>query len=135
MGSTMLSLVAAIAIGWLDKRKAILTGSYLEEQPRVNLREVLMFPLSVWLVCLVCVAFYVAIFPFVSIAQTFYEDVYGFTKQQSNSINGLIYLISAFASPVFGFAIDRVGLNVYFVLVACSVTLIGHCLIGFIHAL
>lgn len=36
---------------------------------------------------------------------------------------------------MFGFAIDRVGLNVYFVLVACSVTLIGHCLIGFIHAL
>ena len=36
--STILSLVGGIVIGLLDKRKAVLTGSNLEEQPSVNLR-------------------------------------------------------------------------------------------------
>ena len=36
--STVLSGIGAIVIGLLDKRKAVLTGSYLEEQPRVNLK-------------------------------------------------------------------------------------------------
>ena len=34
--------------------------------------------------------------------------------------------MSAFASPLFGFLIDRVGLNVFFVFGACVLTLIGH---------
>ena len=44
---------------------------------------------------------------------------------------GLIYLISAVASPLFGFLIDRVGWNIYFVLMADILTLAGHCLLGF----
>ena len=43
---------------------------------------------------------------------------------QKNS--GLIYLISGIGSPVFGLLIDGIGLNVFFVLGACVLTLIGH---------
>ena len=35
-------------------------------------RDVLLFPLSVWLVCFVCVTFYVTIFPFVFFAKDLY---------------------------------------------------------------
>lgn len=46
-------------------------------------------------------------------------------------IAGLVYLISAFTSPVFGFLIDRVGRNIYFVISACIMTVLSHCLLGF----
>ena len=51
------------------------------------------------------------------------------TERESNFINGLIYLISAGATPLFGFIIDRVGFNVFFLMVGCLITFLGH---GFI---
>ena len=89
--STILSVVAAVILGYLDRRKSILTGSYLEEQPKVVLKEVLKFPLSLWLVCFVCVVFYVTIFPFVSYGKNFYMQRFHFTESNANFINGNIF--------------------------------------------
>lgn len=53
------------------------------------------------------------------------------SSTNANFINGLIYLISAFASPVFGFIMDRVGRNILFVFVAVMSTMVGHGLLAF----
>ena len=53
------------------------------------------------------------------------------SASNANFINGLIYLISAFASPFFGFIMDRTGRNVVFVFTAVSATMVGHGLLAF----
>ena len=46
-------------------------------------------------------------------------------------VPGLIYLISAPASPLLGFLIDKTGLNITYVFTAISVTLFCHILLAF----
>lgn len=41
----------------------------------------------------------------------FLEDKYGFSPATANIVNSLVYLISAVASPVFGYAVDKTGFN------------------------
>ena len=36
-----------------------------EPAEQIKFKDVLTFPLAFWLVCLICVAFYVTIFPFI----------------------------------------------------------------------
>ena len=55
---------------------------------------------------------------------------YAFSSANANFITGLVYLISAFASPVLGFAIDKIGRNVAFVLTAVLMTLLSHILLA-----
>ena len=46
-----------------------------------------------------------------------------------SSLSGLVYLVSAVASPVFGFLIDRTGRNICWVLLAVAISLFCHCLL------
>jgi MFS family permease len=54
-----------------------------------------------------------------------------FTNDRKTTSSGLIYLLSAFLAPLFGYVIDRVGRNISFVFSAVIVTLVGHCILGF----
>eukprot|EP00094_Tigriopus_californicus_P008992 TCALIF_08667-PA protein Name:"Similar to MFSD1 Major facilitator superfamily domain-containing protein 1 (Bos taurus)" AED:0.10 eAED:0.10 QI:0/0.4/0.16/1/0.8/0.66/6/0/543 len=105
--------------------------SFLIQPQQIRLADIKQFPLQFWIICFICVAYYVAIFPFVSLGQVFYIQKFDFSTEAANTINGLIYLISCFASPVFGAVIDRFGLNVFFVNAAVVATLLGHILLGF----
>jgi MFS family permease len=98
---------------------------------QISWKDVLVFPLSFWLVCIICVTYYVAVFPFVTLGQVYFIEKYHFSSTNANFITGLVYLISAFAAPAFGFIIDRVGRNVTFVLVAVVTTLISHVVLAF----
>lgn len=43
----------------------------------------------------------------------------------------LVYIISAAASPIFGFAIDKTGRNIFWVLIGTTVTLGCHAMMAF----
>lgn len=124
--TTLFSLIGAIILGLLDKRRERLTRQGFEENPKIALKDVLVFPLSFWLVCLICVTYYVAVFPFVTLGQVYFMKKYSFSDENANFITGLVYLISAFAAPLFGIIIDRVGRNVGFVFMAVLATLLSH---------
>ena len=98
---------------------------------QVSWKDVLAFPLNFWLVCIICVSYYVAVFPFVTLGQVYFIQKYEFSDSNANFITGLVYLISAFAAPIFGFAIDKIGRNVIFVISAVLMTLISHVIMAF----
>ena len=71
-GSTcVLSLLCALILGFMDKRAEVLLkkGSSIGGEDVVKLSDILEFPLSFWLLSVVCLAYYVAIFPFISLGQ------------------------------------------------------------------
>ena len=46
------------------------------------------FPTTFWLLSLVCLAYYVAIFPFISLGQVFFMKKFDFEAQNANFITG-----------------------------------------------
>ncbi|GCC36294.1 hypothetical protein chiPu_0014787 [Chiloscyllium punctatum] len=107
------SLLCAFAIAYLDKRaERILKKDQGKTGDVVKLKDVKDFPLSLWLIFIICVCYYVAIFPFIG-------------------LGNIVYIISAPASPVLGFLVDKVGKNVFWVMSAVLITLAAHMMLAF----
>ena len=43
------------------------------QEDRIQMKDILHFPAPIWLICIICVAYYVAVFPFVSLGLVFFE--------------------------------------------------------------
>jgi len=133
--TTVMSLACALALAAMDKRVEVLVrkkekkGSSADDE-KVNLKDIIHFPPSFWLLCIVCWAYYVAIFPFISLGQVYFIKKFAFTAKEASFITGLIYLISAFASPILGFMIDKTGRNITCVFISCLGTLVGHSMLA-----
>ena len=97
----------------------------------VNIGDVRNFPISFWFLSLACLAYYGAIFPFVSLAQDFFVSKFSFTNQEANKIIGLIYLVSAPASPMLGLVIDKTGRNISWVFLSVLISIGCYALLNF----
>ena len=58
-------------------------------------------------------------------------DKFHFSPDEANTVNSIVYLISAVASPLFGFVIDKTGRNVTWICVATLSTIGAHTLLAF----
>ena len=68
---------------------------YIFYEFQVQIKDVISFPMSFWLLSIICLAYYVAIFPFVSLGVPFFQKKFQFTQKNANFIASLPYLISA----------------------------------------
>ena len=129
----IMSFLCACLLGYMDKRaeKILKKTSITETGETVRLQDVLSFPLSFWLLSVVCLAYYVAIFPFISLGQVFFMKKFDFSSSNANFITGLIYLLSAPASPLLGILIDKTGRNVMYCTISIVITLICHIMLAF----
>ena len=77
----VMSLLCAVILGIMDKRaERILNKATAETGEVVRLRDVTSFPVSFWLLSVVCLAYYVAIFPFISLGTVFFEKKFDFSR-------------------------------------------------------
>ncbi|XP_042878188.1 major facilitator superfamily domain-containing protein 1-like isoform X2 [Penaeus japonicus] len=126
------SLACAGILGLLDKRRSkVLHLNLAESGEKVQLRDILTFPLSFWLLCVICVSYYVAIFPFIGLAKVFFMRKFDFDETNANGVSSIVYIISAFASPILGYVVDRLGRNILWVFIAVLVSLGCHALLTF----
>ncbi|XP_040284090.1 major facilitator superfamily domain-containing protein 1 isoform X1 [Bufo bufo] len=126
------SLMCALILGYLDRRaERILNKEQGETGEVIKLTDVKDFSLSLWLIFLVCVCYYVAVFPFIGLGKVFFIEKFQFSPVQAGAINSVVYIISAPLSPVFGFMVDRVGKNIIWVMCAVVTTLAAHLMLAF----
>lgn len=126
------SLVCASILGLLDiRRTRIIPTEPVKAGDEIKITDALKFPLSLWLVFIICVCFYCAVFPFISLGKVFFISKFGFTPTAANTADSIVYLISAFASPICGFFIDLVGYNTLWVNGAILGTIGSHFLMAF----
>jgi MFS family permease len=79
---------------------------------RFNWGHLLRFPASYWLLVGTCVTFYSVIFPFRStFAIKYLQEARGFTLEQAGTLNSYVFLMTVFATPIFGLLLDRTGRN------------------------
>ncbi|XP_063298661.1 major facilitator superfamily domain-containing protein 1 isoform X1 [Pelobates fuscus] len=128
----LFSLACALVLGYLDKRaEKILNKEQGKTGEVIKLTDVKDFSLSLWLIFMVCVCYYVAVFPFIGLGKVFFIEKFNFSPLQAGAINSVVYIISAPLSPLFGFMVDRIGKNIIWVMCAVVATLCAHMMLAF----
>ncbi|ERE90983.1 major facilitator superfamily domain-containing protein 1 [Cricetulus griseus] len=128
----ILSLFCALVLAYLDRRaEKILHKEQGKTGDVIKLTDVKDFSLPLWLVFIICVCYYVAIFPFIGLGKVFFMEKFGFASQSASAINSVVYVISAPMSPVFGLLVDKTGKNIIWVLCAVATTLVSHMMLAF----
>ncbi|CAK6441954.1 unnamed protein product [Pipistrellus nathusii] len=128
----ILSLICALALAYLDQRaERILHKEQGKTGEVIKLTDVKDFSLPLWLIFIICVCYYVAVFPFIGLGKVFFMEKFGFSSQAASAINSIVYVISAPMSPIFGLMVDKTGKNIIWVLCAVVTTLASHMLLAF----
>ena len=107
------SFAGALIYFYVDRREAPRGTLTLPPPPdRVDWRHLLTFRSEYWLLVAVCVSFYSVIFPFRStFAIKYLQEAQGYTLDQASTLNSYVFLAAVFATPAFGFLLDRIGRN------------------------
>eukprot|EP00116_Pleurobrachia_bachei_P005641 sb/3465903/ len=108
-----------------------LMGVVLTIGETVKLSDITRFSGATWLIFAICVTYYVAIFPFISLGKLFFEQKFGLSQAEAGVCNSLVYFVGAVASPVAGAIIDKTGKNVLWLLLAVLITLLAFALLTF----
>ncbi|NXY10382.1 MFSD1 protein, partial [Pteruthius melanotis] len=128
----LFSLSCALILAYLDRRaEKLLCKEQGKTGEVIKLTDVKDFSLSLWLIFVICVCYYAAVFPFIGLGKVFFIEKFRFSPQEASAINSVVYIISAPMSPVFGLLVDKVGKNIIWVLCAVLTTLASHVLLAF----
>lgn len=95
------------------------------------MKDALNFPLELWLIIIICVVFYSATFPFISLGKLFFVRKYHCVPILSSLQQSLFFLVTTVMSPVFGILVDRTGHNTIWVISSCVLAIISHVLMLF----
>eukprot|EP00112_Aurelia_sp_Birch-Aquarium-sp1_P024618 Seg786.5 transcript_id=Seg786.5/GoldUCD/mRNA.D3Y31 product="Major facilitator superfamily domain-containing protein 1" protein_id=Seg786.5/GoldUCD/D3Y31 len=127
----LFSLMVSMVLAYFDRRaNKILHKDEAKTGEVISFKDIKDFPGSCWLIFFICVTYYVAVFCFIDLGLVFFEAKFDLTAKEASVCNSLVYLISAGASPVFGFVVDRTGLSLMWLLLAIFATLGSHALLG-----
>eukprot|EP00126_Sphaerothecum_destruens_P015721 Sdes_comp9758_c0_seq1m1275 len=122
------SLLCGIILLFLNRRAASVRqrDADLKVGEKFNFKDAANFSASFWLLVAVCVFYYVAVFPFIGLAITFFETKFGLSSQEASLINSVVYILSACCSPIVGILVDRTGRNLVWVGSAILCTFFCH---------
>lgn len=103
-------------------------GAEPEEPFRVKDIFVIMSNKGFWLIAILCVLFYSAVFPFIKYAADLMVQKYHVDPELAGTIPSLLPLGTLFLTPLFGTLYDRIGKG-------ASLMVIGACLLIVVHVL
>jgi MFS family permease len=112
-----LCLVGAILYGILEvaaKRKYTLGTAASSD--KLVLRDLFTFSRSFWLITLLCVTFYSAIFPFRSFSIKYFIEAWEVARDVAGQFNSVLPLAAMIATPIFGLMCDKLGKRALFMI-------------------
>lgn len=63
--------------------------------------------------------------------RVFFKEKFHFSSEDANTVNSMLYIISAVASPILGLLIDKTGRNIIWVVLSIIFTILAHSLLNF----
>ena len=63
--------------------------------------------------------------------RVFFMYKYDMEDVAANTVSSIVYIISAFASPILGIIVDKTGRNIMWVGIACVITIVSHGIMAF----
>lgn len=79
------------------------------KQDKVYFRELFSFSKSFWLLVLLCVTFYSAVFPFKTFGIKLFIDEYGLSRADAGGILSTLDFSAMIFTPLFGLLVDFIG--------------------------
>lgn len=67
------------------------------------------FTKSFWLIVMLCITFYAAMFPFQTFAVKFFQETHGITREYAGFLSSILTLAAMFCTPLFGLLSDYIG--------------------------
>lgn len=112
------SLVMALAYYLVERKHqppGIAVAPPEHEGKPMDWRNVLRFDRSYWYILALCVLFYSVIFPFRStFAIKYFQHAHALPLADAAILNSYVFLAAIFATPAFGWLVDRVGRRALF---------------------
>ncbi len=110
-GFAALALAGSLGY-WLADRREAPRGTLAIAPPsdQIDWRNLLRFRAAYWYTVALCVAFYSVIFPFRStFSIKYFQHAHQLSLEEASTLNSYVFLAAAFATPAFGFLVDRIG--------------------------
>ena len=151
----MLSTIFAFVLFPLDKRRQKFFKYDLKnqaEEGKIQLKDAFYFPSQLWLIIAICVVFYSATFPFISLGKLFFIRKYNLSSGSASLLQrylahlhseafskltifyfyfSLFFFVTVIASPLFGGLVDRTGFNVIWAIISLVTGILSHGLLMF----
>jgi MFS family permease len=108
---SVLGVLASLVYYVLEQRAAQRFDLAQPAAPdRFVVADLWRFDRSYWYIVGLCVTFYSVIFPFRStFAIKYFQHAHGLSLQEAGALNGYVFLAAIFATPLFGYMVDRLG--------------------------
>ena len=156
MGCSFFTCIAVCALDWYADRQLTaalaLHAQQLTEEQRQFIRakdaqeaseqsnaitwaDIRALPTQLWLLCFVCASTYVSVLTFGSISQ----DVLVNTGNRYDPVTADLYMsvegfVCVIAAPIAGWALDRTGRALYWILAALAILTCGHlCIMALVY--
>lgn len=125
---SFLACFVLIACDVYAVNKGLIKASNHEENAEkpFKLSDLKLLPKELWVICIICVFCYTAIFPFIGIAKNYFEVKYNLASGDASRYISLYQFTSAGASPVVGALVDRVGRNTIWLILASACFILIH---------
>ena len=128
----------AVLYFWVDRREAPRGTLAIAPPPdRIDWSNLLKFRAAYWYVVGLCVTFYAVIFAFRStFSIKYFQQAHGLDLEAASTLNSYVFLAAIFATPAFGFLVDRIGRHALLMLLGSALLPLSFVVLGSgVHAL
>ena len=128
-GVCAIGLMIGSIVSVLDYR---LRKKFSGNPKKFKLKDVIDFSISYWLLALSGLLYYITVYPFIGIAQTFLIQKYNFNTPMANLVNTGIVVVAVVACPILGLLCDWTGYKLCWGMFTATGTLICHLVFAFV---
>jgi MFS family permease len=103
--------VAGAMLYWMMERRAEgrIDLGHTHEHEKLEFKGLYAFSRSYWYIVALCVVFYSTVFPFRTFAIDYFQQAHGLERETAGLLSSMLPLAAIFATPIFGWLVDKVG--------------------------
>lgn len=121
--SLIIALCLVAVDYWAEKKDDV--KAEVDENDKFNWSDIANFELPFWLTVGSCVVVYCVVFIYIGNSEDMLVDQFGFTEKQASLWYATPYMVSAVASPLLGYIIDKTGRRALFICASSVLILIA----------
>ena len=105
-------------------------ASLSHQEKKLTMAELRKFSTIFWVVVLNCILSYTSYFAFVDNGNDILCTLFQFTPQKAGELLTIVYMVSAFLTPIFGIIIDRFGRRLNLMLFSLIFLVVPHIILN-----
>ena len=126
-------LVAFVFYALMEKAAEKNVEAEPEETEEFHLKEAFTFDTSFWLITLLCVTFYSAVFPFQAYAPDLLIQKFGYSAVKAGFIASMLIFGTMIFTPIFGWFVDKYGKRATMMIYGSLLLIPCHLALGLTH--